>query len=762
MSPVMFDHNDTASVDAAPLQTPTSSTTLRRGTIACRRCRRLRSKCLNDNGDGVPPCRGCRSAGKAEECIFVRGNSVVDRRDRPRPRKRSRHSDTNSTGKDGSNDAPTTHATIHATIHDLAHEPGNFDPFLSNNQVGPTELLSSPSTQQRRSPPRGVILPQPEPASSFDHYASARQTHESPLQSNTSTGILYMNKRDRAGDNRIDEQEAADGDSGPNDDINTLGLMQEELEEAAEIYFSSFYQVGFLHRASFLRRIKNAPNSISPFLVYAILSLTAGASNSLVQRRGGTAEEARRHYKDKAMLMLAEQCLMPSLECIQALYLLGLNDWGTGCGPRSWMLIGMGLRMAELLRLERSETYKGIQSSSSETEQITAESSRRTVWSLLIADDSLAVGFGSASTPKLEVTIQTPCDEDDWEFGSIPTHMSPESASRSLMGNTLSVMSLWSRAARWAAATQRGQSISAPWEPNSEFLEIDRQCLDFISGLSNRLKFSSGVLAVHRHRRTDMALTHLHLMYHGAHILLRRMHLPNMLAYLDPQTTYGQSPIATRKSTVPPPDFWRRHAETACRSASEVISMSLEYLAGRKGITPRGFTPLMCFVLFLAGTMMCYLVRWPSLCPELAHEAESKIISALNLLSELERDISVAGRWHSVLGHLHQAVTNPESSGDIAAEEEGVMLSTTSEDIGQSDPLGVLAGLAVSRPFSSTTNLSRQSSQYSHPVENGVSDTDMGQMQTHVFNLDMFGTFDLSTSDLATALGFSQVDFSGI
>lgn len=95
--------------------------------------------------------------------------------------------------------------------------------------------------------------------------------------------------------------------------------------------------------------------------------------------------------------------------------------------------------MVELLRLERKEAYSKITDESPEHQHLAAESSRRTVWSLLVADDSLTVAFGYQSQARLTVTINTPCDEDDWDFGSIPTSITPEIASRSLMGNTVSL-----------------------------------------------------------------------------------------------------------------------------------------------------------------------------------------------------------------------------------------------------------------------------------------------------------------------------------
>ncbi|RWA08310.1 hypothetical protein EKO27_g6788 [Xylaria grammica] len=68
---------------APPVPAPTVK---RRAPIACRRCRRLRSKCMHDK---APPCKACKEAGVPEECSFPsRGDLDQDRAFR-HPRQRA-------------------------------------------------------------------------------------------------------------------------------------------------------------------------------------------------------------------------------------------------------------------------------------------------------------------------------------------------------------------------------------------------------------------------------------------------------------------------------------------------------------------------------------------------------------------------------------------------------------------------------------------------------------------------------------------------
>lgn len=66
------------------------SSVKRRAPIACRRCRRLRSKCIHDK---APPCKACKEAGVPEECAFPsRGDLDQDRAFRhPRQRADRKH-----------------------------------------------------------------------------------------------------------------------------------------------------------------------------------------------------------------------------------------------------------------------------------------------------------------------------------------------------------------------------------------------------------------------------------------------------------------------------------------------------------------------------------------------------------------------------------------------------------------------------------------------------------------------------------------------
>lgn len=129
------------------------------------------------------------------------------------------------------------------------------------------------------------------------------------------------------------------------------------------------------------------------FLLCSILAVTASTTPSIVARFG-SSEAASAHFLELARAAGASEFGTASLEncqvsrnevkgslfsrlmsAAQAWYLLALVDWSAGSGSRSALSIGLGLRMAYLLKLENHESYPEATTSA---QQIAAESARRT------------------------------------------------------------------------------------------------------------------------------------------------------------------------------------------------------------------------------------------------------------------------------------------------------------------------------------------------------------------------------------------------
>lgn len=84
---------------------------------------------------------------------------------------------------------------------------------------------------------------------------------------------------------------------------------------------------GFLPLALFVNRLERHPESISLFLLLAILTASARFTPPLV-RRFGDASTATAFYEKEARNMIGEEMLKPSLPSCQAFYVLSVHQWG--------------------------------------------------------------------------------------------------------------------------------------------------------------------------------------------------------------------------------------------------------------------------------------------------------------------------------------------------------------------------------------------------------------------------------------------------
>ncbi|KAL0569204.1 hypothetical protein V5O48_012769 [Marasmius crinis-equi] len=352
---------------------------------------------------------------------------------------------------------------------------------------------------------------------------------------------------------------------------------QEELIDGCEWFFSTYFQLGFLHKPTFMHKLINTPGSISPFLLLSMLSISARFTPSLVQRYKGPANAALVFAK-RAQQLAGEEILgTATLERAQGFFLCSIWSWGSGFRDRSWIFLGIAARMVSILKLSQEESYN-LPPQARVEEVIEAEVSRRTWWVIFMSDNLLSSGCGRPISFDLEkVTIPLPLDEDHFYFGQQgPTTVLPgtkakpqpramqidpqlqkgsgyESGSegvygsgigeRSLYGNLITIADIWARVAR--SAMQRTKdtftgrvgsssppplSSVPPWLPQSDLYKFLSELQDWENTLGPRQSWSQSNLLAYQQKSLDMGFRGIFLIMHLAHIVLRRSYLP-MLAY---------------------------------------------------------------------------------------------------------------------------------------------------------------------------------------------------------------------------------------
>ncbi|ESK98486.1 n-carbamoylsarcosine amidase [Moniliophthora roreri MCA 2997] len=654
----------------------------KRSSVACRRCRRLRAKCVKEEGDrGL--CRGCIDAGVPNECQFLpRGMSAIDRAPRPSQKRKRQRRDT----------SPDRDFALYG-------HPGPYPP----SQPTVDGVCTSCNQQVPAPQPNGGPLPSP---------------------------------------------------AVPHEDLLP---PQEELIEGCEWFFSTYFQLGFLHKPTFMHTLLNSRESISSFLLLSMLSISARFTPTLIQKYKGPANAALVFAK-RAQQLAGEEILgAATLERAQGFFLCSIWSWGSGYRDRSWIFLGIAARMVSILKISQEESYN-LPAQPQVEDVIRAEVSRRTWWVIFMSDNLLSSGCGRPISFDLDkVTIPLPLDEDHFYFGQqgpatvLPgtkakpqpkaLHIDPQLqgngsgyqsgddhvfgsgiGERSLYGNLITIADIWARVAR--SAMQRTKdtlgsnrsaptfhvSNIAPWLPESDFSKFVKELHDWEKTLGPRQSWSQSNLLAYQQKSLDMGFRGIFLIMHLAHIVLRRSYLPMLARDVQKSQTRAaspnqpyhggsnanqQSPTGSRheynySEVQTPPRFWETMVHEMFSHALKAIDLVESWIPTRP--FSRGCTPMMGFTLFMAGSVLCYLRRWKWLCPSLYDYTEPSVQKALAMIADIGIAWPAMGtRWHSALS---QVAAESSESGEFdqkSSRERGVegLGRAAEEDLGTDDREGM-------------------------------------------------------------------------
>lgn len=442
----------------------------------------------------------------------------------------------------------------------------------------------------------------------------------------------------------------------------------QEIVAGCRVFVYSYFQLGFLPKAIFIEAISRSLNSVSPFLLSCILSISARFTPSLVRRYGGSAR-ATENFLQIARALASAEMYKPSLERTQGFFLLAIAEWGNGDKERSSMDMGVAVRMASILKLHREETYCLPPGAPAE-QVIRAEAARRTFW-MIHSQENLQAGYSSpAPFPPDDITARLPCEEHDFAFGvhptprsvlagTVPSQQQPGAATsphRCLFATMVQSHHLWGQVARRACRSDLKTSGAAtePWDPASEYQVLTRELRAFEDDMPDRHRWSLWNLRGWRDEQMHLAYLTIVMVLRVSNIVERRIYLDEILFSVNnPHTA-----VSPRTRGAAPEGFWAAMADELFANVLELSEQIDAFSAARS--RDEGFPAILVFCVYICGSLASYLWRYPQLCPRVpAGRAEDVSLRCVRVLDDLHRAWPTSTRWNQGL----QQIASPFHSG---------------------------------------------------------------------------------------------------
>ncbi|KAK4145372.1 uncharacterized protein C8A04DRAFT_35863 [Dichotomopilus funicola] len=549
----------------------------RRAPIACRRCRRMRSKCHHDKAK--PPCRSCEDAGLGPgDCIFpVRGQPDQDREYR--------------------------HPRVRAEKSKKREE-----------------------TKARR---------------------ESRDSLGAPRAGLSSASSLTRNS----------------------DDWNLLPPLPETIASVAQ-FTRYYFQLGFIPKQLFPERLRTQHRSVSVFFLLGILSISARLTPALVERYGSAVQASETFMERASALAQNELYKEPSLERCQGFYLLSIAQQGSGMKHRSSINMAVAMRMATLMQLHREETY-AIPNPTKDLIR-RAESARRTLWMLHSQDNLHSGPHSPVLLSASDITALLPSNEDDFANarepksraaleGTPPALENPAlvaDVGRSLFATLIQVHQYWGAIYRRAVNNNRSPE---PWNPTSEYAQMERRLADWEDGLPNDHRWSPLLLKGYKHEGQDLGYLSVTMITRLCNIVIRKAYLHEM--------------ISDNKSDPELTGFWHNMATKLFWNVSILYEQIETHYADRSREEGPG-AQMAVFCYYTCGVLACYLCKFTNIFYDLpiTRNAPVMVQRILSILADTQNIWPLSSRWYDHLERFHksQNATTAGAEGSMDDSREPI------------------------------------------------------------------------------------------
>ncbi|KAK4125029.1 hypothetical protein N657DRAFT_570301 [Parathielavia appendiculata] len=424
-----------------------------------------------------------------------------------------------------------------------------------------------------------------------------------------------------------------------------------EIVEAVNMFTRHYFQLGFIPKQLFPERLRTQHRSVSVFFLLGILGVSARLTPALVERYGSAVRASETFMELASVLAQGELYKEPTLERCQAFYLLSIAQQGSGMKHKSSINMAIAMRMATLMQLHREETY--VISNPTAELILRAESARRTLW-MLHSQDNLHSGPRSpVLLSASDITALLPSNERDFANarepksraaleGTPPALENPALVAdegRSLFATLIQAHHYWGAIYRRAVNNNKS---SRPWEPESEYSQMERRLAEWESGLPNDYRWSSLLLKGYKQEGQDLG-------YLGVTMITRLCNIVIRKAYL-------QDIISHDKSNPDMTAFWGDMARKLFWNVNMLYEQIETHYADKSPEEGLG-AQMAAFCVYTCGFLACYACKFPDICPDpsITRNAPMMVQRILNILAESKQIWPLAARWYDHLERFYKS-----------------------------------------------------------------------------------------------------------
>ncbi|KAI1268248.1 fungal-specific transcription factor [Xylariaceae sp. FL1019] len=318
-------------------------------------------------------------------------------------------------------------------------------------------------------------------------------------------------------------------------------LPEKELQEhLAEVFFDNIYGQAYhlLHKPSYMRKLK--AGALPPVLILSVCAVSARFSTH--PKFGSTdcflrGEDWARPARD----IVTRRYEWPNITILTCLLLLGLHEFGTCHGGRSWSLGGQATRMAFALQLHKDLDYDPMRPTpSAQLSFIDREIRRRTMWACFLMDRFNSSGTDRPMFVKEEtIRIQLPIKEKLFQLdmpgptedldGRIP-HPVPDNEGQlsnatdnmGVAAYMIRTIALWGRIISFLNQGGKEQDERPMWYNDSDYANLLSHAEEFPNKLPDGLKYNAENLHLHKTEGMANQFLFLHISIQQSILFMNR------------------------------------------------------------------------------------------------------------------------------------------------------------------------------------------------------------------------------------------------